>query len=343
MATPESPAANGRPTIRDVSRIAGVSIKTVSRVLNNEKYVGAETRRRIEETMEQLGFRPSTAARALAGHRSYQVALICDNPNPWYVYEVQFGTRTRCQADHIRMIAQPYDRNSPTLTAEIGSLIDEARPDGLILTPPASDHAALLGELTRRAIPFVRIQPGSQIDLTSSAYIDNEQAAFDMTTYLLGLGHRRIGFIVGDRGYAASGHRLSGHIRALTDAGIGLDLALVRQGQFDFASGAAAADELLTLAEPPTAIFASSDDMAAGALATAHRRGIAVPGALSIAGYDDTPFAPIVWPALTTIHQPVRELAEAAADLLLAPHDAPERRKLAHALVIRDSTAPPRA
>ncbi len=331
----------GRPTIRDVSRLAGVSIKTVSRVLNNEKYVSAQTRQRIEETMTKLGFQPSTAARALAGHRSYQVALICDNPNPWYVYEVQFGTRRRCQADRIRMIAQPYDRNSPTLVAEIMSLVDQSRPDGLILTPPASDHLVLLAELERRGVPFVRIQPGAQVELTSSAYVDNEQAAFDMTAHLLGLGHKRIGFIVGDRGYAASGHRLSGYIRALTDAGIGIDLDLVCQGQFDFVSGASAAEQLLALPDRPTAIFASSDDMAAGALATAHRLGVDVPHALSIAGFDDTPFAPIVWPALTTVHQPVRELAEAAADMLLASTGTIERRQLPHSLVIRDSTAAP--
>lgn len=333
----------GRPTIRDVSRLAGVSIKTVSRVLNNEKYVSAETRQRIEATMEKLGFQPSTAARALAGHRSYQVALICDNPNPWYVYEVQLGTRHRCNADRIRMIAQPYDRNSPTLVTEILSLIDQVQPDGLILTPPASDHAALLAELHRRGVPFVRIQPGAQIELTSSVYVDNEQATFDMTSHLLELGHKRIGFIVGDRGYAASGHRLSGYIRALTDAGIGIDLDLICQGQFDFASGAAAAEHLLALPERPTAIFASSDDMAAGALATAHRLGVEVPRQLSIAGFDDTPFAPIVWPALTTVHQPVRELAEAAADLLLRMNDTVERRQLPHSLVIRDTTAPPPA
>jgi LacI family transcriptional regulator len=291
--------------------------------------------------MASLRFHPSFAARALAGHRSYQVALICDNPNPWYVYEVQYGTRLRCQQEKVRMIAQPYDRNAPDLIADITGLIDQVHPDGLILTPPASDHAELLEELVRRKVPFVRIQPGTQIGLSASVYVDNEQAACDMTRHLLDLGHRRIGFIVGDRGYAASGQRLSGYLRALSEAGLGLDLTLVRQGRYDFASGAAAAEELLALAERPTAIFASSDDIAAGALATAHRLGVHVPDALSIAGYDDTAFAAVVWPALTTIRQPIRALAEMAADLLLAPGDAIERRQLAHELVIRDSVAPP--
>ena len=329
-----------RPTIRDVSAAAGVSIKTVSRVLNNEKYVSTETKALVEAAMKSLHFQASAAARSLAGHRSHQVALICDNPSPWYVYEVQSGTRAACRKHHVRMLAQPYDRNSPTLLDDICDLIDQIQPDGLILTPPASDHTRVLAELLRRRTPFVRIQPGSQIDLTSSVYIDNEQAAYDMTRHLLDLGHRRIGFIVGDRGYAASGQRLGGYVRALAERGLGLDLANVRQGRFDFASGADAAEELLSQTERPTAIFASSDDMAAGALATAHRLGIAVPHALSIAGFDDTAFATIVWPSLTTIRQPIRLLAERAADLLLQPGTAIERCLIDHELIVRDSTAP---
>jgi LacI family transcriptional regulator len=342
MASQEGSVARpARATIRDVSRVAGVSIKTVSRVLNNEKYVSTETRKRIEEAMASLSFHPSFAARARAGHRSHQVALICDNPNPWFVYEVQYGTRLRCQADKVRMIAQPYDRHSPGLVEEITSLIDQVHPDGLILTPPATDHAELLQELVRRKVPFVRIQPGMDVHLTSSVYVDNDQAAYDMTRHLLDLGHRRIGFIVGDRGYAASGQRLNGYIRAMAERGLGLDLDLVRQGRFDVASGAAAAEALLALPDRPTAIFASSDDMAAGALATAHRLGVPVPHALSIAGYDDTAFACVVWPALTTIRNPVRALAEAAAEMLLNPSGTIERRLIQHGLVVRDSVAPP--
>jgi LacI family transcriptional regulator len=343
MISQSSTAGQDQPaTIRDVSRAAGVSIKTVSRVINNQKYVGAETRRRIEQAMVALKFHPNSAARALAGHRTHRIALICDNPNPWYVYEVQYGTRLRCRQHGVRMIAQPYDRNAPDLVPDVVSLIEQVHPDGLILTPPASDHRDLLEELVRRKLPFVRIQPGLQLDLSPSVHVDNEAAAFDMTSYLLGLGHRRIGFVVGDRGYAASGQRLSGYVRALSDAGIGLDLGLVRQGDFGFESGGQAATELLALADTPTAIFASSDDMAAGVLATAHRAGIAVPEQLSIAGFDDTAFATAVWPALTTVRQPVRLLAETAAELLLSSDVENERRALKHELVFRDSVAPPR-
>lgn len=332
---------NSRATIRDVSRVAGVSIKSVSRVLNNQKYVSAPTRERIEAAMAELGFAPNFAARTLAGGRTNQIALICDNPSPWYVYEVQLGARARCQQDGVRMLAQPYSRAMPTLVRDVISLVDQISPDGLILTPPACDDPELLEELQARGIPFVRIQPGIQVDLVSSVYIDNELGAYDMTRHLLGLGHRRIGFIVGDRGYTVSAQRLNGYVRALAEEGRGLDLGLVRQGEFDFETGAAAAASLLDLADPPTAIFASNDAMAAGALATAHKRGLAIPRDLSIAGFDDISFASIVWPALTTVHQPIRALAEAAADLLLRG-EAVERRCLPHAVVLRDSTGPAR-
>ena len=143
-------AAVLRVTIKDVSRVSGVSIKTVSRVLNKERYVGAETRARVEAAVAELNFRPSMAARSLAGKRSFQIALICDNPSPYYVYEMQSGIRDRCALDGVRMIAQPYDRNSPTLLDDIENLVEATHVDGLILTPPVSDYPAVLDLLARR-------------------------------------------------------------------------------------------------------------------------------------------------------------------------------------------------
>ncbi len=312
----------------------------MSRVINDQQYVSAEKRERVMAVMTEIGFQPSQAARALAGHRSHQIALICDNPNPWYVYEVQAGVRERCGRDNVRMIAQPYDRTSPALLDDIVALIDQAHPDGLVLAPPACDDRRVIEELERRGIPFVRLQPGARIDGAPSTSIDNDRAAFDMTAHLIALGHQRIGFVVGERSYAASGQRLGGYLRALAEAGLSVDLDLIRQGAFDFASGKAAADALLDLARPPTAIFAASDDMAAGVLVAAHRRGIAVPAMLSVAGFDDAPLAEIVWPPLTTIRQPVRQLAAAAADLLLAG-DATAERRFGHELIERESTAAP--
>ncbi|MEN2786107.1 LacI family DNA-binding transcriptional regulator [Sphingomonas qilianensis] len=328
-----------RVTIKDVSREAGVSIKTVSRVLNNERYVGAATRERVQAAVALLNFRPSVAARALAGKRSFQIALICDNPSPYFVYEMQSGIRDRCAKEGVRMIAQPYDRDSATLIEDIENLVDATSVDGLILTPPVTDYDAVLDLLARRGVRFVRVSPGGDVALSASTFIDNEAAARLMTEHLLALGHRRIALVRGHPDYVTSAQRFDGYAAALAAAGIALDDDLVREGRYDFASGSAAADALLDLPIPPSAIFASSDDMAAGVLATAHRRGIKVPEQLSVAGFDDSALASVVWPPLTTIRQPTRAMGYAAADLLLAAADMPpERRELPYELVVRGST-----
>ena len=326
-----------RVTIKDVSREAGVSIKTVSRVLNNEKYVGAETRARVLDVVARLNFRPSVAARSLAGGKSQQIGLICDNPSAYYVYEMQMGVRERCAREGVRMLAQPYDRDAPDLLSDIDALISAAHLDGLILTPPITDSAALIDRLRARGTPFVRVSPDS-VEGGDAVFIDNQGAAAAMTRHLLALGHRRIGFIAGHTGFAASARRMHGFTSALQAAGIAIDPLLIRPGIYDFASGQAAAAALLALPEPPSAIFAANDDMAAGALATAHRLGVKVPEQLSIAGFDDTALAPVVWPALTTIRQPVRRLGYEAADLLFAATPGGVRRQIDYELVVREST-----
>lgn len=328
-----------RTTIKDVSVAAGVSIKTVSRVLNKEKYVKEETRRKVAEAVAALNFSPSLAARTLAGRRSFQIALLYDNHSPYYIHQIQDGVWGRCREQGVRLLAQPTDVDSPTLAQDVGGLIDETHVDGVILSSPVTDAAPVLEELERRGIPFVRISPGTNHALTSSVFMDDVQAADDMTTHLINEGHRRIGFIVGHPNHMASDQRLFGYRRALDRAGLPFEPSLVRQGHFDFASGAEAANALLDLPEPPSAIFASNDDMAAGVLAMAHRRGIVVPDALSVAGFDDTDLAKLVWPPLTTIRQPTRELAYTAASLLFGMDEGVEHRRLQHEVVVRDSTA----
>ena len=329
-----------RATIKDVSRAAGVSIKTVSRVLNNERYVGAATAERVRHAMAALAFRPSLAARSLAGRRSHQIALICDNPSPWYVFEMQSGVRDRCEADGVRMIAQPYDRGRPDLTDAIAALIDTTHADGVVLTPPASDRTDVLQLLDARGVRYVRVSPGTRPDASPATLIDNEAAAHAMARHLLQLGHRRIGWVEGHPDYTASAQRAAGFCRALSEAGLSSDPALVAPGRYDFASGEAAGLAMLALPEPPTAICAANDEMAAGVLAAAHRCGLAVPARLSVAGFGDDALARFVWPPLTTIRQPIRALAWHAADLLLAPGDGPERRVIAWELIERASTGP---
>ena len=329
-----------RSTIKDVSARAGVSIKTVSRVLNDERYVGAATRERVRAAMAELRFRPSLAARSLAGRRSHQIALICDNPSPWYVFEMQSGMRDRCEAAGVRMIAQPYDRGTPDLSIVIEALLDTTQADGVVLTPPASDREDVLALLDARGVPYVRVSPGVRLDSSPATMIDNEAAAHAMASRLIALGHRRIGWVNGHPDYAASLQRAIGFARALEEAGIARDLALQAPGLYDFASGEAAGRAMLALAEPPTAIFAANDETAAGVLTVAHARGVAVPARLSVAGFGDDALARFVWPPLTTIRQPVRTLAWNAADLLLAPDADRPHRVVAWELIERGSTGP---
>ncbi|WP_343520979.1 LacI family DNA-binding transcriptional regulator [Sphingomonas sp.] len=331
-----------RPTIKEVSKLAGVSFKTVSRVLNNEKNVSDETRRRVEQVVAELNFRPSLAARTLAGRKSFQVALLYDNPSPYYVYHLQAGAQERCHELGYRLLIQPVVADSADLVQEVAALIDETHLDGVILSPPVTESAELLAELDRRGLPYVRIEPGIRREEGRSTTIDDVAAARDLTDHLAGLGHRAIAFITGPETHISSVERLEGYRAALDTHRIAFDPALVVAGDYSFQSGREAARRLLDRPTRPTAIFAGNDDMAAGALAVAHELDIGVPDELSIAGFDDSDLAAAVWPPLTTVRQPVRELAWAAADLLLADTRDRDRLTLDYSLIVRASTGPAR-
>ena len=329
-----------RANIRDVAARAGVAVKTVSRVLNGHPYVSADTKARVDEAMKALDFRPSIAARILSGAKSGQVALIYDNHSPYYMFQIQTGCWEVCKEKGIRLLAQPVDVADPLVGDQVRGLVSETHVDGIILSSPVTDCDPVLRALEAMDIPFVRISPGTNQALTSSVYMDEAQAADDMTTHIINLGHRRIGFIKGHPNHMGSMDRLAGYCRALDRVGIAYDPALVCEGEFDFESGVRAANHLLDLPQRPSAIFASNDDMAAGVLAVAHDRTIDLPGELSVAGFDDTTLARTVWPPLTTIHQPMAELARTAAELLITGGGISHRR-LPHTLIERASVAPP--
>lgn len=311
-----------RANIKDVSQAAGVSIKTVSRVINNERYVRPATRDKVQKAMEALGFQPSQAARALAGGRSFQIALVCSNPGPYYLHGLIGGLRGRCAEQGVRLIVHAYEAEAEELGEDVLTFFRQMGFDGAILTPPIADHLPVLDELERAGIPYVRISPGVALERGSWVGIDNDAAARAMTRRLIDLGHRRIGFVIGHKGFRVSEQRLGGYMDALRECGIPLDGSLLQQGWFDFQSGQAAAEALLGMRHSPTAIFASSDDMAAGVLSVAHQKGMQVPADLSVAGFDDTDLASLVWPGLTTMRQPIREMAEKAAELLFSGEEA---------------------
>jgi LacI family transcriptional regulator len=330
-----------RANIRDVAARAGVAVKTVSRVLNGHPYVSAELKARVEAAMAELDFRPSVAARILSGAKSGQIALIYDNHSPYYMFQIQTGCWEVCHDAGIRLLAQPVDVADPRVGEQVRGLVSETHVDGIILSSPVTDCDPVLRALETLDVPFVRISPGTNHAVTSSVFMDDAQAADDMTTHLINAGHRRIGFIKGHANHMASGDRLFGYRRALDRVGIPFEPGLVVEGEFDFDSGVRGAKALLDQPARPTAIFASNDDMAAGVLAVAHDRAIVLPDELSVAGFDDTTLARTVWPPLTTIRQPMADLARTATQILIAGGDITHKR-LPHELVERASVAPPK-
>ena len=333
-------------TINDVARRAGVSIKTVSRVLNREPNVRDETRRAVMEAAEALAYRPSLSARSLAGSRSFLIGLFFDNPSPAYVNDLQLGAVARCRESGYHLTIEPVDTTGPDLERLVREIISTLRLDGVILTPPVCDDVRVLATLERAGTPYVRVSPDTDIDRAPRVGMDDRRAAFEMTRALLDLGHRDIGFIRGHPGHGATHLRHEGYLEAMASRGLQPRPEHLAQGEFSFRSGFECAERLLATTPPPTAIFASNDDMALGALAASRRFGLAVPGQLSIAGFDDTPMASTVWPQLSTVAQPIFQMAAAACDLIIggearAGEGPPPSRLLDFRVVMRESTAAP--
>jgi len=329
------------PTIIDVAREAGVSITTVSRVLNQEPGVHAETREQVLKVVTALNYRPKLSARSLAGARSYLIGLLYYDPSAAFVAWVQQGATLRCREAGYHLVVESLDNDAPDIEAQVERTLAALRPDGMILTPPICDNPKVIRALRAAGTPFVQMSPGLPVPDAGVVCMDEVQAAEEVTNLLISLGHRHIGYIGGPADQAASGLRQQGFERAMAAHGLAIEPDLVQSGDFTFRSGVDAAHRLLSRRQRPSAVFASNDDMALGVLAAAQRLGLAVPGDLSIAGFDDSPAAGLVWPALTTVRQPVAQMARSAVELLIAPAEpeAPAPRVLPHELLVRDSTS----
>jgi LacI family transcriptional regulator len=331
-----------RTRIEDVARQAGVSMKTVSRVLNNEPGVREATRAKVMETVAALNYRPDPSARSLAGNRSYLVALLYDNPSPNYLMEILTGVVEACESHHYGMVMQPVGYHSPDFLDAVDALVVGSRLDGLILTPPLTDSVALLDRLDQRGIPFSCISPKER-EGRIGVTLDEHEAVCELMEHLVALGHRRIAHVRGHPDHGASEWRLAGYRTALRRAGLRYDPALVVDGEFSFDSGLIAGRQLLALAERPTAIFAANDDMAAGVMRAASELGLRVPRDVSVCGFDNTPISQQIFPALTTVQQPTRDMGQVATvQLLNAIRDRSAGRmvRMPYALQLRQSTGP---
>lgn len=337
-------------TVHDVARSAGVSLMTVSRVVNGASGVAPETRRRVEAAVASLGFVPSRAARSLRSRRSMWVALVFQRTadvlavEPGYVVDLQEGVIRRCLESGYHVAVEVLDPDMEAASRQLRGLRQGLAPDGLLLAPPLSSNRSLLQELRSLGMPFVCIAPDTESGPEPQVRIDDQAAARQMTQYLLSLGHRRIGFIQGHPDHVSSAQRLSGYKEALREWQVALQPELVVPGDFTFGGGRSAAALLLDASLPPTAIFASNDEMAAGCLVEAQQRGLAVPHDVSVVGFDDTYVASMLYPPLTTIHQSIHQMGQAASSQLLAVISGvapPQSQLIAHRLVERQSAGSP--
>ena len=339
-----------RATIDDVAELAGVSIKTVSRVVNREPNVRQSTRDKVDEAIAELNYRPNMSARSLASHRSRLIVLVYDDPSAYevpsagYVIRMQQGTLRACRTANYELLIHPCNYRNKEVKKELQQLIEQARPDGIVVAAPLSNMPKIVNAIATSGTPFVRLSPGRKSRKEFTIATDDREISAEMTRHLASLGHERIAFIAGNPKHKAVTNRYSGYRDGLEDSGITFAEELVAAGDNSIGSGEAAAEQLLSLDDPPTAIFAANDDMAAGVVRVANRLGLDVPGQLSVAGFDDSALARQIYPALTTVRQPLSTMAERAALALIGkcgkPGPAAGTEIIPSQLKIRESTGP---
>jgi LacI family transcriptional regulator len=332
-------------TLKDVAERAGVSPKTVSRVINGEAYVRPEVRATVQQVVDELGYRPNAFARELSSSRSFLLGLYFDDPASAYAADLQRGALARCRALGYHLVVEQVTRDRADWLAQCEASLRAMRLRGAILTPPLCDWPELLDLFDRMGVTVVRISPGDFPDRTAAVEMDERGAARELTHALIALGHRDIGFIQGNPEHHAAARRLEGFRDAMAAAGLPVREERTLQGDFTFRSGLDAGERLLAGADRPSAIFAANDEMALGVLVAAMRNGIAVPDRLSIAGFDDAAIARMAWPPLSTVRQPHVEMAAAAVELLTRTASGETGRsaaslRLLHTLTLRDSTGP---
>lgn len=336
-------------TASDVAKRAGVSPMTVSRVINGEASVRERTKKVVNEAIRELGYSPNKAARSLASANQIRIGLLYSNPNSTYLSKMLLGVLEQARQSDTQIVVVECAPGSDTDTVILGMAEDGI--DGIILAPPLCDSAQAFRTLKLNNMPTVSVGSPHKADEISSVCIDDFLAAQVITQHITSLGHSRIGFLIGTAEQAASTLRLAGFKAALREAGLEVFDELIIQGEFSYQSGFEAADQLLSLKSPPTAIIASNDDMAAGVIAMAHRHHIEVPGELTVCGFDDTFFATTIWPTVTTIRQPIAEMSSVAIEMLEKMIRGRRRhptksikskhRELDFRLMLRDSDAPP--
>lgn len=334
-------------TIYDVARKASVSAMTVSRVINGHKYVKEATREKVWAAVDALNFSPNLAARA-ARSGMLRIGALYSNPSSSNLGQFLMGAFRQSAENACQLLIEPAP--SEVDPADAVSKLIGAGADGIILPPPLCDSEPLLDMIEAKGLVALRFATATPNERASSVRIDDFGGARRMTEYLIGLGHQDIAFIMGDPQHSPAQHREAGFRAAMAQAGLNVGIGRIVEGAFTYRSGLDAAHVLLDGTDRPTAIFACNDDMAAGAAAVAHGLGIDIPQELSVAGFDDTPVATTIWPELTTVHQPISEMAARAVSILTdqlrrtrAGEPAEAQHELARSEIVpRASTAAPK-
>lgn len=329
-----------RPTINDIARLAGVSKKTVSRVINESPLVKGETREAVKSIIRETGFAPDPQARGLAFRRSFLVGLIYDNPNPQHTVSHQQGLLDAFEGSGLELVVRPVDRTSGMLLEDMKSFVERQKPFGVVLPSPVSENDGLAALLRDLGCPYVRIASVPLDEPDRMVVSHDGEGAAEAARRLADLGHRRIALISGPPNFRSSIERRKGFEAGLAERGLFLDKALVRQGGYTYESGVEAARQLFAIAWRPTAVFALNDEMAAGVYTAAREAGLSIPDDVSVVGFDDAPIASRLWPPMTSVRLPLREMGRLAGEVLLgragrrgASHDVqPE-------LIVRASTA----
>ncbi len=331
-------------TIYDVARESGVSYSTVSRVLNGFEFVKEDTRHKVLEAAKKLGYVANLQARSLAGGRSSVIGVLVPGIDNSYITEIVAGIDDELGKANFNLMLYTTHRHTGKET-QYANVITNGMSDGILLVVPLAIEV-YLKSLRDRHFPYVLIDQHDPLGKSTEVITTNHKGAYDAVSYLIELGHRRIAFITGLLALYSTGERLAGYKAALSDHNIPIDERYIVEGDFWEPEAYHAANRLLNLDPLPTAIFASSDLTALGAMVAIRERGLSIPEDISIIGFDDIPEAAYVHPKLTTVRQPLVQMGRTAVQQLLETLDYPDRPTgqmvLDTELIIRDSCQPPR-
>lgn len=349
MPTKTNRSKTKQPTINDVAALAGVSKKTVSRVINESPLISEKTREKVKEVIATLGFVPNPQARALAFRRNFLIVLLHDNPNAQTVLNFQNGVLDAIKDSDLALLVRPVNRGSDDMLENVRIFLEKQRPIGALLLPPISENDDLTELCQSLGVRYVRIGSATLDDPGRCISSNDREVVEQACRKLIDLGHRRIGFVRGPQGFRSAKERELGFQDALAAAGLTISDELIAQGNYRIDSGTEAGERLLSLKDRPTAIFASNDEMAAGVMQVALGNGISVPEQLSIIGFDDSPTATHIWPRLSTVRWPIREMGAHAAHMLVSDFlppvpdiKDPEYAMLPSTFVERQSVAAPK-